>query len=150
MDSEIPDDEEDEFRDWVIEWIGADVSILGPGQLEIRLRRFDARKVQKLEGTAEELGLEEEEGLFSKKIFRIWGYPLSGDTVLRLCSISDAARPSQRAGHYLDLIQAAEWTIQWHPVPDYFAEALHELGAEASSPAPEGERSEEQSLEKLA
>ena len=69
MDDDIRDDEEDEFRDWVIEWIGADVSILGPGQLEIRLRRFGARKVQRLEGSAEELGLEEDEGLFTMIFF---------------------------------------------------------------------------------
>ena len=144
MDCDIPHDEEDRFRDWVIEWIGADVCILGPGPLEIRLRRFDAQKVRRLEGSAEELGLElgEGEGFFTQKVFRIWGYRLSEEALLRLCSISDAARPSQRARHYLDLLHP-EWTIAWHPVPEYFAEELHALGAETTSPASDGERSEE-------
>jgi hypothetical protein len=134
MNGEIPDYEEAEFREWVIEWIGADVSILGPGQLEIRLRRFDVRKIQRLEGSAEELGLEleEGEGLFHQTVFRVWGYPMGGAT-LRLCSISDAAKPAREAGHYLDLIHS-EWTVEWHPVPEYFAEALHALGEDEEAP----------------
>jgi len=145
MDDDIRDDDEDEFRDWVIERIGADVSIWGPGQLEIRLRRFDARTVQRLEGSAEELGLEEDAGLFTQTIFRIWEYPLSGGATLRLWSISDASRPARRAGHYLDLVHP-EWSIEWHPVPEYFAEALHALGAGTRSPASDGESSEDPSL----
>ena len=146
MDSGIQEDEDEIIRNWVIERIGADASILGPGQLEIRLRRFDARKVQRLEGSAEELGLELEEGeeFFTQKVFRIWGHRLSEDTLLRLYSISDAARPSQRAAHYLDLLHP-EWSVEWHPVPEYFAEELHALGAETRSPASDGESSEEQS-----
>ena len=107
------------------------------------------RQVQRLEGSAEELGLEEDEGLFTQAVFRIWEYPPSGGATLRLWSIGDAARTARRAGHYLNLVHP-EWSIEWHPVPEYFAEALHALGAGTEFPASDDQRSEEQSGMKLA